>query len=146
MSITESLAFEPGVYFVPDGIRIENDGVTVDGAGATLIGSDRKGVAVTISGQSNVNLKNLRISEFYHGIHARDCANLKITCCRITSTAEIAPNTIFLDIWLGPEKAYGGAILLWNCEDTTLENNDLQHQQSGLLTYGCRNLRVLGNQ
>src|SRR5947209_14471942 len=83
--------------------------------------------------------------DYYHGIRARGCRGLTIAGNQITSTAEVAPNTVFLDIWLPPEKAYGGALFLWEVSDSTIEENDLQHQQSGLLTYYCERLAVRGN-
>ncbi len=146
MAITENTRLIPGVYVLPDGIRIDRDGVHLDARGAVLIGADRTGVGLTLSGRSSVVIENLRLSDYYHGIHARGCKALEVRNCAVTSTAEVPPNTVFLDIWLGPEEAYGGGIILWDCEDCLIEDNDLQHQQSGLLTYTCQKLKVLRNQ
>jgi parallel beta-helix repeat protein len=146
MRLTESARLAPGTYYLPDGISIDADGITLDGTGAVLAGGGRQGVGVTVRGRSGVTIQGLALREYYHGIHARECTGLTLRENRITSTAEAPPNTLFLDIWRGPEDGYGGAVLLWGVSDSEIVDNDLQHQQTGLLTYHCRNLRVLRNQ
>ncbi|MEP6754388.1 MAG: right-handed parallel beta-helix repeat-containing protein [Chthonomonadales bacterium] len=145
VSITRSATLKSGVYFLPQCLKIEADNITIDGNGALLVGSDRTGAGVQVQGRKGITLRNFRIIEFRHGIRATDCTGLRIENCQITSTAEVPANTIFLDIWMPAENAYGGAILLDRCTDSTIENNDLQHQQSGLLTYHCTNLTVRNN-
>src|SRR5262245_33768465 len=93
----------------------------------------------------NVTLKNLRLLNYYHGIYAENCQNLTITGCQVTATAEIAPSTIFLDIWQPVEQTYGGGILLWRVSHGQVDHNDLQHQMNGLLTYACDHLEVHHN-
>ena len=146
MVLKTSAGLQPGVYHLPNGLVIGADGITLDGGGAMLVGSNHEGVGVRLAGRSNVTIKNLRIRDFHHGIHARDGGALTISNNQITSTAEVPPNTIFLDIWRGPEDAYGGAILLWNVSKSTVADNRIQHQQNGLLTYFCRRLTVRANQ
>src|SRR6266511_5325139 len=112
MAIREDTSLAPGVYHLPRGIRIEADGVTLDGSGALLIGSEREGRGVSLEGRSGVTIRNLRLREYYHGIHARGGRGLTVEGNQISSTAEAAPNTVFLDIWRGAEASYGGAVLL----------------------------------
>ncbi len=145
MVITEDTLLEPGVYFVPNGIRIIEDGITLDGNGATIIGRARDGRGIQVKDQQGVTIRNLKLRDFYHGIYARRCNDLTITDCQITSTAEVAANTVFLDIWLDAERAYGGGILLQEVEDSAVSRNDLQHQMNGLLTYDCKRLTVREN-
>lgn len=145
MLIRENTRLEPGVYFLPDGILIDADGVTLDGNGATLIGDSRRGVGVNVNGHSNVTIRNLRILDFYHGIAVRNATNVTIEKNMITSTAEIEANTVFLDIWMPPEEAYGGGILLINVEGSDIQDNDFQHQMNGLMTYNCNKLQVRRN-
>jgi parallel beta-helix repeat protein len=57
----------------------------------------------------------------------------------------VEPNTLFLDIWLPAEKAYGGGILLCRVKESLIAENDLQHQMNGLLAYHCRYLTVRSN-
>lgn len=143
--ITRDTCLAPGVYYLPAGIVIEADNVTLDGGGALLVGEGRQGSGVTIRGRSGVTVRNLRLAEYYHGIRAEDCRGLGLAGNQVTATAEVPADTIFLDIWLGPDQAYGGGILLHRVEDSVVEGNDLQHQQSGLLTYHCGRLTVRRN-
>lgn len=145
MVITEDTTLEPGVYFLPNGLKIAASGITLDGNGATMIGHDRQKRGLQVEGQRDVTVKNLRLRDYYHGIYAHSCQRLTITDCQVTSTAEVAANTIFLDIWLDAQHAYGGGILLWEVEDSTLTQNDLQHQMNGLLTYDCQRLTMHHN-
>ena len=145
MILTHSTTLEPRIYDIPDGIALAADYITLDGNGATIISSRRNRVAVTILGHRTVSIKNLNISGYVHGIHAKDCQDLTIENCRVTHTAEVPHNTVFLDIFRPPEDSYGGGILLWNVADSRIENNDLSHQMCGLLTYHCRNLTVRNN-
>ncbi len=145
-TLTESVRFEPGVYFVPRGISIGRPGIRVEGEGVTLVGANKEGVGVSLSGVDGVEVRGIQLRDFYHGLRAENCSGLVISDCRITSTSEIAPNSVFLDIWLDASSSYGGAICLVSCADSEVVENDLQHQMNGLLTYGCKNLAVRRNQ
>lgn len=143
--IRSDVRLRPGVYVLPEGLTIAADGVTLDGNGATLVGADRQGAGVTIDGRSNVTVRNLRIREYGHGLVARRTRKLTLEQVHITSTAEVEANTVFLDIWLPVDRAYGGGILLDHVEDAEIVRNNLQHQFAGLLSYHCRRLAVRGN-
>lgn len=145
MTISSNTRLTPGVYYLPNGIEIVADGVSLDGNGALLVGAGRSGQGVRMNGRRGVKIKNLRLSEYYHGIAAQGCANLTISNCAVSGTAEVASNTIFLDIWRPAEQAYGGGIFLHNVHDSRIQGNDLQHQQNGLLCYGCSRLSVRDN-
>lgn len=145
MVIIEDTVFAPGIYHLPNGIAIGSDNVTIDGSGALLIGSERQGRGLTMEARAGVSVKNLRLQGYYHGIWAHRCERLTIEGCQVRDTAEVDANTIFLDIWLPAEKAYGGGIFLWEVVDSRILENDLQHQMNGLLTYQCRHLRVERN-
>lgn len=145
VQITSSVRFRPGVYLLPHGVTIAADGVTLDGAGATLIGADRRETGVSLRGRAGVTVRGLRLLEYYHGIAARDCRDLHILDNQVSATAEVAANTIFLDIWRKADEAYGGGILLSRVEASEVAGNDLQHQMNGLLTYHGRRLTVRGN-
>lgn len=145
MVVQTSTRLTPGVYLVPDGLRIDADGVTLDGNGATLIGRGRTGVGITISGRRGVTIRSLRILEFEHGLVARHAPRLAVQDCHITSTAEVPANSVFLDIWRPVTQAYGGALLLDHVDEATITHNDFQHQMCGVLAYHCRRLLVRGN-
>jgi parallel beta-helix repeat protein len=145
MVIHESTKFAPGVYHLPNGITVAEDDITLDGGGALLIGSNREGVGVTLDDRVNVTIRGLRMRDYYFGIHAVSCEKLTLTGNQITSTAEVPANTIFLDIWKTAEDSYGGAILLDHVTFSEISNNDLQHQQNGILTYNCTSITVRNN-
>jgi len=145
MVITIDTVLRPGVYVLPKGITIAANGVTLDGSNALLLGRERQGRGLTLQGIKGVTVKNLRLAEYKHGIYAHQCTDLEISDCQITSTAEVLHNSIFLDIWLPADKAYGGGILLWDISHSRVTKNDLSHQMNGLLTYNCRDLTVQSN-
>jgi parallel beta-helix repeat protein len=144
MVITADTTLAPGIYHLPRGLSIAADGVTLDGGGALLVGAG-EGRGLSVRGRGNVTVKNLRLSHYYHGIFAEDCAGLTIAGCQARATAEVQANTVFLDIWRPAEQAYGGGVMLLNVRDSLLAQNDLQHQQNGLLCYGCARLRISDN-
>jgi parallel beta-helix repeat protein len=143
--IHQDTVLDPGGLLLPEGIVIDGDGITLDGNGGLLVGSNRQGRGLTILNHSGVTIKNLRVRDYYHGLYASNCSNLTISCCQLTSTAEVPANTIFLEIWKPAEEAYGGGIMLVNCRDCLVESNDLQHQMAGLLSYNCDELTVRRN-
>jgi parallel beta-helix repeat protein len=143
--ITEDTTLAPGVYLLPQGLEIAADGVTLDGNGALLVGMGRSGSGLRIRGRQGVTIRNLRLSEYYHGIVADDCRDLTIEQCTMRATAEEPANTLFLDIWRPAERAYGGGILLRGVQGGRIVGNDLQHQQNGLLCYHCARLTVQAN-
>ncbi len=143
--IRENTRLEPGVYYLPEGIIIEAPGVTLDGNGATILGDNRQGVGVSVLGQTGVTIRNLRIRDYYHGILARGADGIVIEQNQITSTAEVAANTIFLDIWRPANDPYGAAIVLDRVDGADILENDIQHQLNGLLTYHCTRLNVRRN-
>lgn len=145
MVLTQDTQFTPGVYALPNGIRIAADGITLDGNGALLVGLAKTGRGIEVCRHSRVTLKNLRLQEYEHGIFAEDCQELTIHGCKVSATAEIPANTDFLDVWRTAAQAYGSGILLLGCIGTRVVGNDLQHQMNGLLTYHCRNLVVQKN-
>ncbi len=145
MVIRSNTQLEPGTYVLPDGIVVDADGVTIDGNGATLVGVSREGAGITVEGHKNVTIRNFRIRDYYHGIVARNCTNAAIERNHVTSTAEVAGNTVFLDIWRPAADAYGAAILLDSVDGGKITDNDIQHQMNGLLSYHCERLFVRRN-
>ena len=145
MTITENVTFKPGQYFLPNGIKIAANGITVNGNGAEFIGNNKKGTGITINNCTNVIIKNFNILKYYHGIRIDKCSKLTVTGNQITLTAEIPSDTIFLDIWLSADKAYGSAIWMHEVSDTDISNNNLEHNMCGVLTYNCQNLHIKHN-
>jgi parallel beta-helix repeat protein len=145
MEIDQDVIIKPGVYHLPDGIKITRDNITINGNGALFVGTGKQGNGLLIEGHSDVMVSNLTLQNYYYGIAIKDSQRLVIQGCQVTATAEVPANTIFLDIWLPPEKAYGSGIFLWNVVEGKILSNDLQHQMNGLLAYGCDDLVIQFN-
>jgi parallel beta-helix repeat protein len=145
LRIEKDTQLEPRVYLLPEGITIDSDNVTLDGQGATILGTDKTGEGIRITGRKNILVKNLRILNFYHGISINNSSGVEIMNCTVTRTAEIPANTLFLNIWKPFSEAYGAAIFLNEVTEISLHDNDLQHQMNGLLSYHCKRLTVTNN-
>ncbi len=145
MTITRDTALKPGVYFLPNGLHIARDGVTLDGNGALIIGDGFRGRGVSVNQRSGVTIRNLRVERFYHGIWVNAGANIRVEGCQVTRTHELAGPDVFLDVWLDRSQAYGGGIFFSGVIDSFALNNDVQHQQNGILLYGCDHVEVAGN-
>jgi len=145
LRITNDTDLEPKIYLLPEGITIDSDNLTLDGQGATILGTDRTGEGIRVSGRNNIVIKNLRVMNYHHGISIKASKEIEIANCTITSTAETPSNTLFLDIWKPSADTYGGAIFLEGVEDSNIHDNDLQHQMNGVLSYHCKNLNIRNN-
>ena len=145
LRISRDTQLEPRVYSLPEGIIIDSDNVTLDGQGATLVGIDKTGSGISVSGRKNIVIKNLRVINYYHGLSIRQSRDIEISNCTITGTAEIESNTLFLDIWKPAAESYGGAIFLEQVTGAKIHDNDLQHQMNGVLSYQCQGLDVTDN-
>lgn len=145
MKITRDTVFAPGVYDLPNGIEIAADNITLDGNGALLVGNRFKGRGVRVNQKLSVTLRNLHVERFYHGIWVNASANIRVLNCHVTRTHEIAGQDTFLDVWLDRSEAYGGGIFFSGVKDSFIEGNDVQHQQNGLLLYGCNMVEIVRN-
>ena len=92
LRIEKATQLDPRVYLLPEGITIDSDDVTLDGQGATILGIDKTGEGIKVSGRKNVVIKNLRVMNYYHGISIKRSKGIEISNCRINSTAEIQSN------------------------------------------------------
>ena len=145
LKISTDTQLEPRVYLIPEGITIDSDNVTLDGQGATIMGTDKTGQGIRVSGRKNIAIKNLRIMNYYHGLSIKKSKEIEISNCMITSTSEVQSNTLFLDVWKRAVDSYGGAIFLEEVTDTKIHDNDLQHQMNGILSYQCKRLHINNN-
>src|SRR5512141_1989976 len=145
MIIMNDTTFAPGVYYLPHGIEIGADHVTLDGNGALLIGDSLQGQGVTITQKTGVTVRNLLVERYYHGLWVNASANVRVLNCAVTRTHEVAGPDVFLDVWLDRSHAYGGGIFMSGVIDGAVLDNDVQHQQNGILLYGCNKIEVSRN-
>jgi hypothetical protein len=92
-----------------------------------LIGGNFKGSGIYTTNGDNITNKNISLQRFYWGIHGENNNNLTVSNCNIKTTHELPANTIFLDIWIPVNIAYGGGILLQNVQGGQILDNDLSH-------------------
>jgi len=145
LRINKDTQLEPQVYILSEGMTIDSDNVTLDGQGGTIMGTDKTGEGIRVSGRKNITIKNLRVMNYYHGVSIKQSKEIEISNCTITSTAEIPSNTLFLNIWKPAANAYGGGIFLQEVTEARIHGNDLQHQMNGFLSYQCKRLEVMNN-
>jgi len=134
-----------GIYVLNEPMRIADSNTQISASDCTLLLAEGVQAALVADDLQNVTIEGVRILGGKHGIIARRCQRLTIRWCAISATQEIPPNTVFLDIWKTDEDPYGSALLLVECADSSIEENNLQHQQNGILTYRCSGLVVRRN-
>lgn len=145
MKLTRDTAFAPGVYFLPNGIELAADNITLNGNGALLIGDGFKGRGVWATQKLGLTIINLIVERYYHGIHLNASANVRVQGCTVTRTHELAGHDTFLDVWLDRSEAYGSGVFFSGVQDGFVLDNDLQHQQNGLMLYGCNKIEIARN-
>jgi len=145
MVITEDTKFAPGVYPLSKGLTIGANNVTINGEGVLLVDTTHKGVALHAENRSQITIKGLATSGFYHGLRFDHCKDITIDRVRARDTDEIEGIDDFLYLWRPVDQSYGGAILLNDVDGGIVRNCDLQHQMNGLLLYACSNLAVENN-
>src|SRR5574339_187082 len=95
LTINKDTELEAQVYLLPEGITIDSDNLTLDGQGAIIMGMDKTGQGIKVSGRKNITIKNLRVMNYYHGISIEKSREIEISTCVITSTAETPANPLF---------------------------------------------------
>lgn len=144
MVLKESATLEPGTYALPHGIVIGADNVTLTAKGVVLVG-DGTGQAVLSKGFNKSSVNGLAASHYKWGVRIEGGAGIEVKDCRIRDTPESPPDETWLDIWLGPKDAYGGAIILFDVKGGMVSGNDVQHQQNGVMMYNCTGVTVEKN-
>ena len=144
MVITEDIRFEPGTYFLPDGIIIAESSITIIGNGAHLIGTGQSGIGVQLNNLQGVTLRNLQISGYTQGIQAIDCQDLTIKNCRIRECGAGISKSEPASPWHPSEDTPCG-IFMGSVGNSKVINNDFQCQANGLVAVSCRGLVINGN-
>lgn len=142
MVISEDTILAEGVFHLPDGIRIGADGISVKGNKTMIISDSQTNVGISIDGYSDINISNLTINGFYHGVRVDNAKNIRLENITVRGTQEIEGIETFLYLWLPIEKVYGGAILLNEVSNSQIVDCDIQHQMNGILLYGCQQIQV----
>jgi len=112
-----SYTFTGNIY---EPIVIERDNIVVDGAGYIIQGTEEKGV--TLSGRSNVTIKNMKIKAFTYNIWLNGSSNIKISGNEITGREVI---------WSGE---YG--IYLKGSSNSVIFGNKITKKGNGIGLFG----------
>jgi parallel beta-helix repeat protein len=146
MILTEDTEFAPGVFHLPNGIRIGADNIIVQGSamsgGTLLISPQQVGVGVSAQGRSGITLRGLSLSGYYHGVRMDACQDVTLDSLTVRGTHEIAGIDTFLYLWLPVEQTYGGALLLNQVQRAAVRGCDFQHQMHGILLYNSGEITV----
>jgi peptide/nickel transport system substrate-binding protein len=113
--------FTDNIY---DSIVIERDSIIVDGQGYTVQGTG--GTGITLSGRSNVTIKNMTIKAFYYGIWLGS-----------SSTNSISGNNITANNGVG--------IYLYQSSYNSLVGNNVSNSGYGIYLHSSSNNGIFGN-
>jgi parallel beta-helix repeat protein len=109
-----------------DAIVVERDNIAVDGAGYTATGSG-SGNGTTLTGRSNVTVRNMTTRNFAYGISLSSSSNNTVSGNNVTANN-------------------GDGIRLYHSSNNTLSGNNAANNYAGIsLSYGCSNNTVSGN-
>src|SRR5574342_613030 len=81
LRVSQDTRLEPKVYLLPEGITIDSDNLTLDGQGAIIMGMDKTGQGIKVSGRKNITIKTLRVMNYYHGISIEKSREIEISTC-----------------------------------------------------------------
>jgi parallel beta-helix repeat protein len=109
-----------------DGIVIERNSIIFDGAGYTIIGTGYDYSGISLSGRSNVTIKNTRITTFWWGIHLNSSSGNSISGNNITANSQ-----------------YG--IELYNSSNNSISGNNIADNFYGIRASSSSNNNMAGN-
>lgn len=145
--ITSNTRLAPGVYRVRDAqedgvIKVEADNITLDGTGVTIVGESFRGYGVVSNGHTGLVLRNFNISGFNYGVSISNSTNVLIEKSNISGNRKDT-TTGFLNIALG--EVYGGGVLFKHVGHSTVRDNTLTNQSTGVELIDSDRNSVLGN-
>lgn len=112
--VTGNTTFQPGVFDLPNGIRIEASNLTLDCNGALFEGQDYYYTAISLYVQEGVTIKNCEFYNYYSPLRLNSASNLRIVNNQFRS-----------DPWIG-----GTAIDIYSVSASSFEQNSISSGRS----------------
>jgi parallel beta-helix repeat protein len=141
--ITKNTTLCSGTYSIADSdnngiIQIKASNITIEGNNVVLNGNSFSGYGIVDKGYSNVTIRHMTISNYYYGMRFESATGLLLENNTIWKNK--GESTGFLDINRPLASAYGGGILFNAVSNSTVRNNTLTNQNSGMDVYfGTKN-------
>ncbi len=146
--ITQSVTLEPGVYNVQDVnedglIIIAGDGITLDGSGVYINGLDFGGYGIVMNGHSGLTLRHFDIQGFRYGVRVQNAQDVLIEDSNLSGNLKDTTSS-WLDINIS-SGYYGGGVLFEDVYSSTVRNNTLTHQSTGVELFTSHANTILSN-
>jgi parallel beta-helix repeat protein len=153
MVITTDTTFEPGTYFLPDGVSIGASGITLDMNGAELVGTDFDNYGVTCIGFDDVTIANGIVNNYYYGFRIENGSGIQILDNDLSGNwvdpDSQLPGAPFLNINVGPNLGdrinLGGGLFMESVPGATISGNTLVDQENGMDLYFVSGSTITGN-
>ena len=135
-----------------ESIVVEKDNIVVDGAGYTVQGTG-SGTGITLSGRSNVTIKNMEIKAFNYGIQLLGSSNNSISRNNITANNrhgirlyQSSYNNVY-ENKITNSKYYGSfyGILLEQSSNNSVSGNKITNYPNGVQLHSSLNNIICGN-
>jgi parallel beta-helix repeat protein len=134
---------------ITDSIVIERDNIVVDGAGYALQGTHASGsIGTTVTGRSNVTIKNTNIKNYWYGINLGSSSSNSISGNNITNNGA--------GIYLEYSSNYNGisgnnitnndcGIYLYYSSSNSISGNNITNNDCGIYLYYSSSNSISGN-
>lgn len=148
LSITTNTILCPGVYTATGSsggvISIDANNVTLDASNATFWGDNTNSpnYGLTITGRTNVTVTNLRMSGYFYAVKVENSSNVNIINSIFNKNRQTDGNFLNINIGFPGE---GGGIVFRNVTDSSVVNNVLDFQNTGIHLYGSNQNLIEGN-
>jgi parallel beta-helix repeat protein len=137
--IMDNTTLQPGTYTLTDTgdneiVLIGTDNITLDGNGAVIDGGTFTGYGIDLNGHTGVTIQNLTVRGYAYGMRIRNASGVTIRSTNVSGNRKDI-TTWFLNINAGTaadQETYGGGIFFENVTSSTVSNNTLTNQSTGL--------------
>jgi len=135
---------------INDSIVVERDNIVVDGTGYTLQGAG-SGTGITLSGRSNVTIKNIKVLEFACGVRLEGSSNNTLTGNIVSSNVDYgivlaqSRNNNLSDNLITMNHGWYGILFRDSSNCNTINGNNIANNEVGIELYESSDNTVSGN-